>query len=184
LSALRLVGVEDGSFESFKLDQHTILCAVCVAGGRVEWVRLGRVEVDGREATDVLLGMLEGARFDVLILGGASFAGFNVIDARRIHGELGAPVIVYSGEEPDSESTLVALRAHFQDWADRWAPIEHLGDVYSVVSKAREPPVFYERVGCTREYADEILRASVSLTRTPEPVRVAGIIARGLTRSA
>ncbi|MCX6647957.1 MAG: DUF99 family protein [Candidatus Bathyarchaeota archaeon] len=179
-----LVGVEDGGFEAFKPGQSTLLCAACVVGDHVEWVRLGRVAVDGREVTDVLLRLLEGAEFDVLILGGASFAGFNVIDAYRIHDELGVPVIVYSGEEPDSRSTLVALKAHFPDWAERWAPIERLGDVYSMVSKTGEPPVFYEKVGCTNEYAEDMLRASVSLTRTPEPIRVAGIIARGLTRSA
>jgi hypothetical protein len=184
LSTLRLAGVEDGSFEAFKPGRSTLLCAACVVGNRVEGVRLGRVAVDGRDATGVLLGMLGGAELDALILWGASFAGFNVIDAHRVHDELGVPVIVYSGDEPDSRSTLVALKAHFPDWAERWAPIERLGDVYSVVSKEGEPPVFYEKVGCTREYAEGVLRASVSLTRTPEPVRVARIIARGLTRSA
>jgi endonuclease V-like protein UPF0215 family len=184
LSTLRLVGVEDGGFEAFKRDQITLLCAACIVWDRVEWVRLGYVTVDGREATDVLLKLLNDAKFDALILGGVSFAGFNIIDANRIHDELGVPVIVYIGKEPDSRSILVALKTHFPDWSERWEPIERLGDVYSVVSKAEQPKVFYEKVGCTREYAEEVLRASVSLTRTPEPVRVARIIARGLTRSA
>jgi uncharacterized protein len=182
LSVLRLVGVEDGSFEAFKPGQSTLLCAACVFGNSIEWVRLGRVAVDGRDATEVLFRMLEDTKFDTLILGGASFAGFNVIDATRLYDLMGVPVIVYIGEEPNGRSTLVALRAHFFDWAERWAPIEHLGEVYSVVSKAGEPLVFYEKVGCTREYAEDVLRTSASLTRTPEPVRVAGIIARGLTR--
>ena len=184
MSPLSLVGVEDGSFEAFEPGQSTLLCTVCMVGGRVEWVRLGRVAVDGRDATDALLGLLEGTRFDALILGGVSFAGFNVVDPHGIHEELGIPVIVYSGEEPDSPSTLAALRSNFPDWAERWAPIERLGDVYSVVTREGSPPVFFEVAGCTREWAEDVLRASVSLTRTPEPVRVAGIVARGLTRNA
>ncbi len=184
MSTLRLVGVEDGSFEAFKQGESTLLCAVCMMGVRVEWVKLGRVAVDGREATEVLLGLLEGAVFDALILGGVSFAGFDVVDPNALHEALGVPVIVYSPERPDSASTLAALRANFTDWAERWAPIERLGEVYSAVTKAGEPPVFFEVAGCTRREAEEILGASASLTRTPEPVRVAGIIARGLSRSA
>ena len=184
MSALCLVGVEDGSFLAFKPGQSTLLCAVCMVGDRVEWVRLGRVTVDGRDVTGVLLGMLGGTRFDVLILGGVSFAGFNVVDPHRIRGGLGVPVIVYSGEKPNNASTQAALRAHFPDWEERWAPIERLGDVYRIVTRAGSPPVFFEKVGCTREWAEDVLRSSASLTRAPEPVRVAGVIARGLTRSA
>lgn len=184
MSAPLYVGVEDGSFDAFLPGQTTLLCAVCVAGDRVEWVRLRRVGVDGREATGALLGMLRGERFDALILGGVSFAGFDVVDPRVLHGELGVPVVVYSPELPDSASTLAALKANFADWEERWAPIERIGDVYSATVKPGEPPVFFEAVGCTREEAEDILRTSVSLTRTPEPVRDAGIIARGLSRSA
>lgn len=180
---LRVVGVEDGSFDAFKPGQSTFLCATCLRGDRFEWVKLGSVTVDGREATGVLLEMLRGTRFDALILGGVSFAGFDVVDPGVLHEELGIPVVVYSPDLPDSASTFAALKTNFPDWAERWAPIERLGDVYSVVSKGGEPPVFFEVAGCTRWEGEEILKASVSLTRTPEPVRVAGIVARGLSRS-
>lgn len=184
MSALRLVGVEDGSFKAFKPGQSTLLCAVCMVGDRIEWVRLRRIVVDGRDATNVLLKLIEDTQFDALILGGVSFAGFNVVDPHMIHDELGVPVIIYSGEKPENLSTLMALRAHFTDWAERWAPIERLDHIYSIVTKTGSPPVFFEVVGCTREWSEGVLRASVSLNRTPEPVRVASIVARGLTRSA
>jgi endonuclease V-like protein UPF0215 family len=127
--------------------------------------------------------LLRGERFDALILGGVSFAGFDVVDPQELHKELGVPVVVYSSELPDSASTLAALKANFSDWQERWAPIKGIGAVYSAVTKEKEPPVFFEVAGCTREEAEWILCASVSLTRTPEPVRVAGIVARGLSRS-
>jgi len=184
LSPSLFVGVEDGSFDAFLPGQKTLLCAVCMVGDRIEWVRLGRVRVDGRGATEMLLNMLRGERFDVLILGGVSFAGFDVVDPQVLHGELGVPVVVFSSEQPDSASTLAALKTNFPDWEERWAPIERIGDVYSAVTKVGEPPVFFEVAGCTRDEAEGILRASASLTRTPEPVRVARLIARGLSRSA
>jgi endonuclease V-like protein UPF0215 family len=184
LSSLGLVGVEDGGFRAFQPGQSTLICAVLMRGDRVESVRLGRVTVDGRDATDILLGMLVDIRCDVVILGGVSFAGFNIIDSNRLHEELDVPVIVYSGKEPDSASVLAALRAHFDDWEERWASVARLGDVYSIVTRVGYPPVFFEVVGESRDWCVEVLRSSASLTRAPEPVRVAGIIARGITRSA
>ncbi len=178
------VGVEDGSFGAFQPGQSTILCAACLDGDRIEWVRLRRVKVDGRESKDTLLGMLRGERFDAIIMGGVSFAGFDVVDPNLLHRELGVPVVVYSPEMPDSASTFAALKANFSDWKVRWAPIEGLGEIFSAVIKDGEPSVFFEAAGCTKEEAEEILLKSLSLTRTPEPVRVSGIIARGLSRTA
>jgi len=184
LNFIGLVGVKDGSFKAFLPVQSTLLCAVLMVGKRVESVRLGRVIVDGREATDVLLRMLVNIRCDAVILGGVSFAGFNIIDATRVNKELSVPVIVYSGEKPDNASVLAALKAHFADWEERWAQVARLGDVYSLSSRAGYPPVFFEVVGESKDWGEKVLRSSTSLTRAPEPVRVAGILARGLTRSA
>ena len=184
MSLLSLVGVEDGSFEAFKPGQSTLLCAVLMIGDRVETLRLGRITVDGRDAMDVLLSMLVNTRCDAVILGGVSFAGFNVVDPHRLSDELGVPVIVYSGDRPDSASVLNALKTHFSDWEDRWTPLARLGDVYSVTTKTGSPPVFFEVVKESKAWAESVLRSSSSLTRIPEPVRVAGIVARGLTRSA
>jgi endonuclease V-like protein UPF0215 family len=184
LNPLGLVGVEDGGFRAFQPGQSTLICAVLMRGDRVESVRLGRVAVDGRDATDVLLRMLVDIRCDAVILGGVSFAGFNIMDANILREGLGVPVIVYSREKPDSTSVLAALRAHFADWEERWASIARLGDVYSLVTRVGYPPVFFEVVGESRDWCEEVLISSASLTRAPEPVRVASIVARGLTRSA
>ncbi len=179
-----LVGVEDGSFEGFLPGQMTLLCTACLSGDRLEWVKVRRVKVDGRESTDALLDMLRCEKFDAIIMGGVSFAGFDVIDPELLHRELNVPVVVYSPKMPDSASTFAALKANFPDWSERWSPIERLGDVYTTVTIEGQPPVYFEAVGCMRPEAEKILKESVSLTRTPEPVRVAGIIARGLSRSA
>jgi endonuclease V-like protein UPF0215 family len=184
LSPLRVVGVEDGGFEAFKPGRRAFLCAAGLTGDRVDWVKLEKITVDGRDATETLLKMLAGAEFDAVILGGVSFAGFNIIDPHVVQGAFGVPVIVYTGDEPDTGATLAALKAHFADWEERWAPVAGLGNVYSVATKDGAPPVYFEVTGCTREWAEETLRDTATLTRMPEPVRVAGLIARGLTGSA
>ncbi|UCH57393.1 MAG: DUF99 family protein [Candidatus Bathyarchaeota archaeon] len=181
---MRLFGVEDGSFKAFPKprSEETLLCGVETEGDRIVCVRLARIHVDGLDATEKLLCMLTGVETEAVILGGITFGGFNIVNPMRIYEETGVPVIVYSGVKPDNESMLSALRKHFADWRVRWEIIERLGPVYSVEPFGGEPPVYFEVIGGVRDWAEDVLRASAVVSRIPEPVRVAGLIARGLSR--
>lgn len=186
MGEMRVLGVEDGSFNAFSRedDSHTVLCGVSMARGRIEDVRISQIEVDGLDATEKLLGMLHGIDVEVVVLGGITFAGFNLIDPSNIFNEIGMPVIVYSGEEPDNDAMLFALRKHFDDWRRRWKIIEGLGEVFETVIRLSEPPVYFEVVGGSKGWAEALLRSSALVCRIPEPVRVAGLIARGISRPA
>ena len=179
----RLFGVEDGSFEAFPADEkgHCFLCGVKIEATRIVDIRLAKIHVDGLDATEKLLIMLGPFEGDAIILGGITFAGFNIVDPVKVHRETGSPVIVYSGKEPDNEGVLNALKAHFQDWRKRWAIIQSAGPIHTNAPFPGEPPVYFEVVGITKEWAEEVLRASALVSRIPEPVRVAGIVARGLS---
>lgn len=183
---MRQFGVEDGSFNAFSRgeDSHTVLCCAAMVRGRIQDVRVSQIEVDGFDATDKLLGMLQGVDVDVVVLGGITFAGFNIIDPSSILKEVGTPVIVYSGKEPDDDAMLLALRKHFEDWRKRWSIIKGLGDVFEAVVRPGEPPVYFEVLGGSQEWAEAVLRSLALVCRIPEPVRVAGLIARGISRPA
>jgi len=184
LGEMHLLGVEDGSFNAFsrEADSYTVLCCTAMTRSRIQDVRISQIEVDGFDATEKLFGMLQGVDVDVVVLGGITFAGFNIIDPSSILNEVGIPVIVYSGEEPDNDAMRFALRKHFEDWRMRWSIIEGLGDVFEAVVRPGEPPVYFEVVGDSQEWAEAILRSSALVCRIPEPVRVAGLIARGVSR--
>jgi endonuclease V-like protein UPF0215 family len=184
LSLLSIVGVEDGSFKAFQPDQKTLLCAVKMIGDRISDVRLRKISVDGTDATTVLLEMLFNLQCDLVILGGISFAGFNVVNAFKVNNEIGKPIIIYSSEMPNSDSVKSALMTHFHDWLDRWSSIEDLGKVYQVMTKFNSSKIFYEVVGASPDWAKKVLEISAYLSRTPEPVRIAGLIARGLSKTA
>ena len=181
-----LVGVEDGSFEAFprKPGSSTVLCCVEMTGDKIQDVRLTTIEIDGLDATEKVLKMLEGGSADAILLGGITFAGFNIIDPNVVYRETGVPVIIYSSEEPESGAMLHALKAHFEDWRTRWSIIEGLGNVYKTVTRPGEPPVYFEAVGGSPSWAEEVLKSSAVVCRIPEPVRVAGLIARGISRSS
>jgi endonuclease V-like protein UPF0215 family len=182
---LRILGVEDGSFDAFKRKTpgHTLLCGVLMEDDRVLLVRHAEIEVDGLDATEKLLAMMRKIEVDAVILGGVTFGGFNVIDPRVIHHETGVPVIVYSGVKPDSDVVLAALRKHFPDWERRWMIIEGLGEIHSAHVFREEQVIYFEAIGCDPGWAEKVLKDSALISRIPEPVRVAGLVARGLTRA-
>jgi endonuclease V-like protein UPF0215 family len=181
--ATRLYGVENGSFKAFpsRTPSYTYLCCVATVHNIVKGVQLRKIEVDGRDATEKLSEMLKDAEARAVILGGITFAGFNIIDPWRILNETGVPVIVYSGKKPDNDSMLRALQSHFEDWSERWQIVESLGQIHRLESFPGAPPVYYEVVGCSTDWAAGVLRESTVVSRIPEPVRVAGVIARGLS---
>ncbi|MDH5438907.1 MAG: DUF99 family protein, partial [Candidatus Bathyarchaeota archaeon] len=134
------------------------------------------------DASDKLVAMLRHWSFDAVMLAGVSFAGFNLVDPTMVFEEFGKPVVVISRTKPDNVAVKKALFQHFKDWRVRWSVFEKLGPVHQVISMVGEPPLYVEVVGATADWATELVRASASCCRIPEPVRVARLIARGLTR--
>jgi endonuclease V-like protein UPF0215 family len=180
---IRIFGVEDGSFEAFNKNkiQFTLLCGVETESNHIKNVKLEKIKVDGLDATDKLLKLLRGLEIDVIILGGATFAGFNIIDPKKIFNETDIPLIIYSGVKPNNKKIFNALRKHFTDWEKRWELLSNLGSVNKIKTLDRESPIYFEVVGCSIEFGAKTLRNSAVISRIPEPVRIAGIIARGLT---
>jgi len=180
-----VVGVQDGSFKAFQRGvggaiQYTVLCLTKLAGPVIQEIRLGRITVDGLDATDVLLENLIDWDFDVLILGGATFAGFNVVNVKLVNEATGRPVIVYSPKMPDIEATLNALRKHFPDWEKRWSRYLELGELHGF-KIGEYPPLYYEVIGASTRYAERLLLEQAINGRTPEAVRVADLIAKGIS---
>ena len=180
-----VAGVEDGSFEAFRresadAEEYTVLCLTRLCGAVIQDVRLRRVKVDGLDATDALLNMLTGLEVDAVILGGVTFAGFNVVDVERVYKEMGVPVIVFSADRPDVEATLGALRKHFSDWCERWRMFGALGDIHPL-KIGDHAVVYYECVGCSTEFAEGVLVDQALTARTPEALRVADMMAKGLS---
>jgi len=186
-TSFTVAGLEDGSFKAFQRGinnpiQHTTLCLTIFQGARLTDVRLTRITVDGNDATDMVFTLLNNLEPDVLILGGATFGGFNVVYTENVYKKTGIPIIVFSAKKPDVKATLNALRKHFPDWKKRWTAYSQLGDIYSL-NIGDYPTIYYEKVGCSTEFTERVLIDQALTGRTPEPVRVAGLIAKGLSSS-
>ncbi len=87
-----------------------------------------------------------------------------------------------SGVKPDNDAVLAALRKHFPDWKSRWEIIGELGKIHSIQVFAEDQKIYFEAIGCDPKWAEVVLKDSALISRIPEPVRVAGLVARGLTQ--
>lgn len=177
------IGLEDGPFLPRRLGgSRAPLVAVKLQGPRLTGVRTGWIGVDGLDGTEQALKLLSSlpARGLPILLAGVTFGGFNLVDPRRLQKRFRTPAIVVVGYRPDNRAVKRALVRHFPDWRKRWQIIRSLGPLRTVRTMESENPIFYEAFGCSSGVARNILRSWAVVSRIPEPLRVAGLVARGL----
>jgi len=177
---LRVVGIEDGSFVK-GFTKKALLAAVLFRGLKIEDAAFQRITVDGLDATEKAVSVLRRWDFEVVMLAGVSFAGFNVIDPVVLNKEFGKPVVVVSRVKPDNRAVKQALIRHFRNWKRRWEVFERLGPIHEVRVFAEEPPLYVEVVDAEVEWASRLITSFAVCGRVPEPLRVARLIARGLS---
>ena len=93
---------------------------------------------------------------------------------------LDLPVISVTRDKPDLQQIKSAL-IRIPDFNKRWEAIKNAGDLYSVKTRTGENPIYVQSVGVLREDAEKILKTTSIRSNIPEALRVAHIIASGLT---
>jgi endonuclease V-like protein UPF0215 family len=181
----RCIGIDDGPFPPKTDDKirHAPLLAAWLNGPHLHQLRNDWITVDGLDATRKAEHLLRGSVDVPVLLSGVTFGGFNLIDPWKIEKTCRAPVIIVIGSRPDNRAVKLALSSHFPDWKERWDLIRSLGPLHRIRTMSGEGPVFFERFGCSTRDATVILKSWAFVSRIPEPLRVAGVVARGLFSS-
>jgi endonuclease V-like protein UPF0215 family len=115
------------------------------------------------------------------MLSGVSFGGFNLISIKELAMRIRKPVIAVIRDKPNNQAVLAALRKHFPDWKQRWRIVRDAGHVHSCKPLAEEPRLYFEVKGTSAARAKALISSASRISRLPEPVRVAGLIAKGLS---
>ena len=181
---VRVCGIDDAPFEfGNRTARATVVGAIVRIPAYLEGVIRFDVAVDGSDATDEIAKALTASRFleqiRAVMIDGITLAGFNVIDINALNSELGIPVITVTRDRPDKESIESALKKHFEDWKDRMAkistsPIEEIA--------TDQNPVYVGYAGIAKEEAARLIKETTMRGAVPEPIRMAHIIASGITR--
>src|SRR6185369_8330276 len=113
-----------------------------------------------------------------VLLQGIAVGGFNVVDVHALHEALAVPVLVVVRRAPRLGRVKEALFNRTPGAARKWrliqkaGPVERLGELY------------VQRVGLELDDAAALLRATTLHGNIPEPLRLAHIIAGGVTLGA
>jgi endonuclease V-like protein UPF0215 family len=140
-----------------------------------------KVRRDGRNSTDRMAAMVSESRYvdhvRAVLLQGIAVAGFNVVDVHRLSERLEVPVLVVARKPPDLAAMRRAL-GRVPGGARKWSIIERAGEMEPVGE------VFVQRVGLTRAEAAGVLTATTLHGNLPEPLRVAHLVASGVSVGA
>ncbi len=174
----RVVAVDDGAFD--RSDRFAPIAAVVVSmPDYVESIRASRVRVDGRDATDAVValvnatGPLDGIR--AVLLDGAVLGGFNVVDLDALHRALGRPIVALTRRPPDFARIRAALAKWFPDDAGRRLRLLTAHRLFPIPTGGAA--IRAAAVGCTRADAALLVRRTTVRGYWPEPLRLAHLVA-------
>jgi len=98
-----------------------------------------------------------------------------VVDLQRLHQATGLPVLVVARHLPDFQAIREALLQRVPGGARKWRLIEAAGSMEPMAG------LYVQRCGITPENAARLLAGLQQNGHLPEPLRVAHIIAGGVT---
>lgn len=176
-SKICILGIDDGPFDKFK-DSSADLIGAVYREGRIEGVLRARISVDGFDATPAILDMVKDSKWPLraVLLDGIAVAGFNVINAEKIHSTTNLPVIIVSKSRPDRVSFISALaKLNMQ---------EKIPLIDKLPAFFEQEGVFVQAYGIQEVDAKQLLLSSRLGSRFPEPIRAAHIIAKGIRDKA
>jgi len=178
----RVLGVDDGPFVKGQGRVPVAGVLVCPPN-YVEGVLASSCTVDGTDATEVIVDMVEGSRYReqvrMIMIDGVALGGFNVVDISLLHSRLGIPAVTVSRDRPDQSSIASALRDHFPDWDAR---LEIIGRHQVREVQLPDGRVYVASAGIDPKEADAMVRRCVVRGCLPEPVRLAHLVATAMVR--
>jgi uncharacterized protein len=173
-----VVGFDDAPFAHSHFGDVSIVGAVCCRT-RLDGVLAGKVRRDGVNATDELVRLVSDSKFRehirAVLLQGIALAGFNVVDINRLSAELDIPVVVAVRRQPRLPLVEKALRERTRGGARKWKLVQAAGAL------ERIDALWVQRVGLDLADTKSLLRATTLHGNIPEPLRLAHLIAGGVT---
>ena len=182
---IRVLGVDDGAFIPHVKGQVPVIGVVFRGGYWLDGVMHTKIAVDGFDATDRISSMITGSshykQLRVIMLNGITFAGFNVVDVKALNAATNLPVITVTREKPDLAEIHKALQ-NLPNSEERWEAILNAGEPLEVSTRNKKAIVYMQTAGVSKEDAQKLLRLTSTRSNVPEALRVAHLIASGISR--
>ena len=181
---IRVLGVDDGIFVPHTTGFAPIVGVVFRGGYWLDGVMSTKVKVDGFDATDRIASMTVNSphykQLRVIMLDGVTFAGFNVVDIKKLNEKTKLPIIVVTRDKPNFKEIHDALK-HLPESEKRWKAVMNAGEIFKVTTRGKSEKVFIEAAGIREEDAKKIVRLTATRSSVPEALRVAHLVASGVS---
>ena len=182
---IRVLGIDDGAFEPHVKGQVVVIGIVFRGGYWLDGVMHTKIAVDGFDATEKIVSMIIGSshypQLRVIMLNGITLAGFNIVDVQALNVATKLPVITVTREKPDFADIHNALQ-NLPKGEERWEAILRAGEPVEVSTRSAKAKVYIQTAGVSNDDAQKIIRLTSTRSNIPEALRVAHLIASGISR--
>jgi uncharacterized protein len=179
---IRVLGIDDGKFIPQSKGSALIVGVVFRGGCSIEGVMHTRIIIDGLDATQKLALMINNSphhkQLRLVMLNGVTFGGFNVVDLKKLYLATKLPVLALTNEKPDLNSIYEALK-NLPKAEERWNMILEAGKIHEIINKGTT--IYVEIAGISFDDAEKIISLTSTRSSLPEPLRVAHLIASGVS---
>lgn len=175
---IRVLGIDDGYF--LKEGESKVLVVGTVMRGNrdLDGVLSCFLKKDGLDSTKKLADLVNKSKHKnqlrVLMVNGVTLGGFNVLDIHELSRKTGLPVISVSRKKPNFKNIKRALD-HFKDKKKRLDLISKAGKIYT------HKRLYFQIAGIGEAVARQVLDKTLAKSNIPEPIRIAHLIASGVT---
>jgi len=174
---IRIIGIDDAPFDKFNDKEVLVVGTIFRGGNFIDGVLSTKAAVDGNDSTDKIAGMINKCKFrpqlKAIILDGIAVGGFNVIDIQQLSRKTKLAVIVVMRNYPDLKKIKDVLKKLKKK--DKIELLKKAGKVH------KAGKIHIQTAGISVEKAKEILKITCTHSYIPEPIRVAHLIASGVT---
>lgn len=179
---IRIIGWDDTRHT--RRTKTVLLIGTVFRGGQfLDGMLSTRVQKDGLDSTDkIAQSVMKSRHYDqlsIIMLDGITFGGFNIVDIRKLNRLTKLPVIAIQRRRPDMKAFRDAIKKVFPDWRKRIAIVKRTGEVKEF--KKNGKLFYYQNAGISKEQCEQVLDVCTLRGNVPEPIRVAHLIAGGLS---
>ena len=181
---IRVLGVDDGVFTPHVKGLVPVVGVVFRGGYWLDGVMHTKIRVDGFDATRKIASMILNSshykQLRIIMLNGITFAGFNVVDIKKLNKKTRLPVIAVTRERPNFAEIRAALK-NLPKSEERWEAILSAGEILEAYTRSKSEKVYIQIFGILEEDAKRVLQITSTRSNIPEALRVAHLIASGIS---
>jgi len=181
---IRVIGVDDGVFTPRMKGLVPVVGVVFRGGYWLDGVMHTKIKVDGFDATGKIASMILNSphykQLRVIMLNGITFAGFNVANIKKLNMKTKLPIITVTREKPNFAEIRKALK-NLPKSEERWKAVKSAGAIFEISVRNSSEKIYMQISGILEEDAKQILQVTSTRSNIPEALRVAHLIASGIS---